>query len=123
LPDKPSIAVLLEQERGLRLNPHDPQNFIWLGNLALAQYFAGNREAALQTARRVLNIRPTWTHTLETMAICCAALDRIDDARSIVEQMRQLEKPPDAFEFAQMKAHNPQWAAEMESMLRKAESN
>jgi pentatricopeptide repeat protein len=57
------------------------------------------------------------------MAICCAALDRIDDARSIVEQMRQLEKPPDAFEFAQMKAHNPQWAAEMESMLRKAESN
>jgi tetratricopeptide (TPR) repeat protein len=45
-------------ERGLRLNPHDPQNFIWLGNLALAQYFAGNREAALQTARRALNIRP-----------------------------------------------------------------
>jgi len=106
-------------ERGLRLNPHDPQNFVWLQGLALAQYFAGNREAALQAATRALNIRPAWTPTLETMAICCAALDRVEEARAFVEQIRHLEKVPDT--FAQMKAHKPQWAAEMASMLRKAE--
>src|SRR5207253_2639326 len=43
-------------EHGLRLSPFDPQNFQWLGNLALAQYFAGSREAALQTAMRALSI-------------------------------------------------------------------
>jgi pentatricopeptide repeat protein len=40
--------------------------------------------------------------TLETLAICCAALERLDEARAFVEQMRQLEKPPDT--FALMKA-------------------
>ena len=103
-------------ERGLRLNPYDPQNFVWLQGLALAQYFAGNREAALQAATQALNIRPEWPPALETMAICCAALDRVEEARSFVERMRHQDKPPDR--FAQMKAHRPQWAAEMELMLR-----
>jgi hypothetical protein len=91
-------------EHGLRLSPFDPQNFVWLGNLALAQYFAGNREAALQTAMRALSIRP--------------ALERLDEAQFYVKQIRQLEKPPDL--FAWMKANRPEWAAEMASMLRKA---
>ena len=42
---------------------------------------------------------------------------RLDEARVFVEQLRQLEKPPDW--FAQMKAR-PEWAAEITSMLRKA---
>jgi hypothetical protein len=67
---------------------------------------------------RALSIRPGWVPTLEVLAICCAALERLDEARAFVEQMRQLEKPPDL--FAQMKAHRPEWAAEMTSMLRKA---
>jgi hypothetical protein len=58
------------------------------------------------------------TPTLETLAICCAALDRLEEARSFVGQIRQLEKPPDT--LAQMKARRPDWAAEMASMLRKA---
>jgi hypothetical protein len=86
--------------------------------LALAHYFAGSREAALQTAMRALSIRPDWAPTLETLAICCAALERLDEARVFVEQMRHLEKPPDLFPW--MKAHRPEWAAEMTSMLRKA---
>jgi Flp pilus assembly protein TadD len=102
------------------LNPHDPQNFVWLQGLALAHYFAGNREAALEVATRALNIRPAWTPTLEMLAICCAALDRVEEARVYVERLRHLEKVPDA--FVQMKAHKPQWAVELESMLRKAET-
>jgi adenylate cyclase len=113
-----AVEAIGPYEHGLRLSPFDPQNFVWLGNLALAQYFAGSREAALQTAMRALSIRPGWVPTLEVLAICCAALERLDEARAFVEQMRQLEKPPDL--FAQMKAHRPEWAAEMTSMLRKA---
>ncbi|TMJ78652.1 MAG: adenylate/guanylate cyclase domain-containing protein [Alphaproteobacteria bacterium] len=113
-----AAEAIAPNEHALRLSPFDPQNFAWLGNLALAQYFAGSREAALQTAMRALAIRPGWVPTLETLAICCAALERFDEARGFVEQMCQLEKPPDV--FAPMKAHKPEWAAEMASMLRKA---
>jgi hypothetical protein len=52
------------------------------------------------------------------LPICCAALERLDEARAFVEEMRQLEKPPDT--FALMKARRPEWAAEINSMLRKA---
>jgi adenylate cyclase len=114
-----AIEAIDPYERGLRLNPHDPQNFVFLRGLAFAQYFAGNREAALKTATRALAIRPTWTPTLETMTICYAALDRLEEARAMVEQMRHLEPSSDTFEQT-MKAHKPEWAAEMESMLRKA---
>src|SRR5258708_28020304 len=105
-------------EHGLRLSPFDPQSFVWLGNLALAQYFSGHREAALQSALRSFSIRPDWVPALVMLAICCAALERLDEARAFVEQMRQLEKVPDV--WAQMKARRPEWGAEMTSMLRKA---
>src|SRR5262249_10579389 len=105
-------------EHGLRLNPFDPQNFVWLEGLALARYFAGDREGALEAAMRALNIRPTWASTLQTLALCCAALDRLEEARAFVEQTRHLEKP--AGTYAQMKVHRPEWAAEIASMLRKA---
>ena len=108
-----AVEAIGAYEHGLRLSPFDPQNFVWLASLALAQYFSGSRDAALQTAMRALSIRPDGVPTL-----CCAALERLDEARAFVVQMRQLEKPPDI--FAQMKVHRPEWAAEMTSMLRKA---
>jgi adenylate cyclase len=113
-----AVEAIDSYEHGLRLTPFDPQSFEWLRCLALAQYFAGNREVALQVATRALNIRPTWTPTLETLAICYAALGRVEEARSFVAQIRQLGKPPDT--LAQMKARKPDWAAEMAAMLRKA---
>src|SRR5262249_428560 len=107
-----------DYEHGLRLNPFDPQNFVWFEGLAFARYFAGDREGALEAAMRALNIRPTWASTVQMLAFCCAALDRLEDARAYVEQMRHLEKP--AGTYAQMKIHRPEWAAEIASMLRKA---
>jgi adenylate cyclase len=113
-----AIEAIDPTEHGLRLSPFDPQNFVWLGNLTLAQYLSGRQDAAIDTAKRALNIRPDWVPTLEMLAIFCAAVDRLEEARGFVEQMRQLEKPPDL--FVQMKARRPEWAAEMASMLRKA---
>jgi Flp pilus assembly protein TadD len=54
-------------------------------------------EAALQSAMRALSIRPGWIPTLEALAICCPALERLDEARAFVDQMRQLNKPSDVF--------------------------
>jgi adenylate cyclase len=106
-------------EHGIRLSPFDPQNFVWFQVLSLAEYFGGNREAALQAALRALKVRPSWRPTLEIVALCHAALDRMYEARMLVDQLRRLEKPPGDV-FAQMKAHNPEWAADMAAMLHKA---
>jgi adenylate cyclase len=105
-------------ERGIRLNPYDPQNFVWLNMLALGLYFADQKEKALQTAIRAVKIRPTWLPALGTLALCYAALERIDEARECVRQMRELEQPKGDI-LALLKRHNPQWAEVMATTLRK----
>ena len=115
---KPKSAIE-PLEHGLRLSPFDPQNFVWFQVLALAHYFGGEREVALRAAMRALQVRPSWRPTLEIAALCCAALDRVEEAQVFVNQLVRLEKPPGDV-FAQMKVHNPQWAEAMASMLRKA---
>jgi adenylate cyclase len=117
-----AVEAIVPFERGFRLSPFDPQNFVFLGGLALAQYFAGRRDAAIETAMRALSIRPDWVFTLEMLAIFCAAVDRLEEARTFVEQMRHLGKQPDLFVemFVHMKVRRPDWAEEMASMLRKA---
>jgi len=114
-----ALEAIEPLERGLRMNPFDPQNFHWLRLLALAYYFTGQKERALQAAVRALQVRPTWPPALETLAICYAALDRLDEARQCVEQMALLDKP-DSDLLAQLKARNPHWNEGMAVMLRKA---
>ena len=52
-------------ERGLRLSPYDPQNFVWFNMLALARLFTGRAEDGLEAAIRALQVRPNWWTTLE----------------------------------------------------------
>ena len=56
-----AIAPLVH---GTRLNPDDPQNTVWFNLLALAQFFAGDIDAALDTARTALKVRPDWRPNL-----------------------------------------------------------
>jgi TolB-like protein len=106
-------------ERGLRLNPYDPQNFVFLQLLALAYYFADEHHKALQAAIRALQIRPDWLPTIETLALCYATLDRMQEARECVKKMHETEKPQGDL-LALLKSHNPQWTEMMAAMLRKA---
>ncbi len=112
-------AAIEPLEYGIRLSPRDPQNFNWLQMLALALFFSGQREAALNAALRALKIRPAWQPTLEKAVLCSMALGRIEEVRTLVEQMRHVDKPAVDM-FAQLKVHNPKWAEEMSSVLREA---
>ncbi len=87
--------------------------------LALALYFTGKADQALQAALKALKVRPSWPDTLETVALCYVALDRVEEAREFVEDMRQLDKPKTDL-LAPLKKHHPHWADHMASMLRKA---
>jgi adenylate cyclase len=106
-------------QRGLRLSPHDPQNFYWFGALALALFFNEQPEQALEVALRALEIRPAWRPSLETAIICYVALDRLAEARELVDQIRRIsERQGDLWYW--LRKHNPHWAMRMRELLETA---
>jgi adenylate cyclase len=115
-----AAEAIVPLEHGLRLSPFDPQNFVWFRALALALYFAREQARALEAAKRALKVRPSWRPTLETVVLCCMALDHKEEVKIFVEQMRHLEKPAVDMLDHQLKKNNPQWAREISLMLRKA---
>ena len=112
----PAIGAL---ERGLRLNPHDPQNFVWFALLAWAQLFEGKAEDALLSATKAAKVRPDWRPALETLASCYAALGRLEEARRCVEQMRTLAVPAGDV-LAPVKRRSPERRDQMADLLRRA---
>ena len=109
-------------QRGLRLSPYDPQNFVWYCELALAHLFAGEAQQAVDAATKALKVRPDWLPTLEIMAICFVAAEQVDQARRCAEQIRQA--PPAAGDvFAPLRNRNPQWSKQMQALLRKAKTD
>jgi TolB-like protein len=103
-------------KHGLQLNPYDPQNFVWLNALALAQLFIDKADSAQETALRSLKIRPLLRSTLETLACCYVQLGNLSAARECVAQIERLERPTyDIFDL--LRKHNPRWAADLRSLL------
>jgi TolB-like protein len=111
--------AIVPLEYGLRLSPYDPQNFVWFNLLALARLFSGRTEAGLEAAARALQVRPNWWTSLEVLVCCYAALGKWDEARRLAQQMATVTKQPGDV-LAPLKSHNPAWAEQMDSALRKA---
>lgn len=108
-------------ERGLRLSPFDPQNFVWFNLLGLAHLFGGRAESALEAALRSLKVRPDWLPSLETVVCCYVALDQKEKGHRLLAQIHDLKRSPgDA--LAPLKEGNPGWAEQIRSMLRAAGS-
>jgi len=105
-------------QHGLRLNAFDPHNFVWLDFLALAHLFTGETELAIEAATKAAKLRPDWPLTLETMAICCAACGRMDEARHSLEAMQQTSAIASSG-VTLLKARNPAWRDEIERLLEK----
>ncbi|WP_439365305.1 winged helix-turn-helix domain-containing tetratricopeptide repeat protein [Bradyrhizobium sp. DASA03005] len=106
-------------KHGLRLNIHDPHNFVWFDLLALAHLFTGEIERAVEAATQALKIRPASNLTLQVMAICASASGRANEARQCLTAARQVSAHPIAI-LAPLKARNPKWRDEIERLLHKA---
>ena len=106
-------------ERGLTLSAYDPQNFAWYNVLALAHLFAGAPGQALAAAIKAQKVRPAWRPTIETLTCCYASLGRREDARSCIMQMSKLQKLP-GDTLQPLRLRNPQWAAQINSLLKSA---
>jgi TolB-like protein len=114
-----ALAAIEPLEASFRLCPHDPQNAVWLQLLALAQFFAGRPEEALQSIDHAMAIRPDWRPTHELRAAICHALDRPNDARaSLAEAARLPVRPSDA--LRPLWAHNPDWRVHLDALIHAA---
>jgi len=103
-------------EHGLRLNPHDPQNFVWNDLLAWAHYFSGRPDRALECATAAMKIRPDWRPALEAAVCSEMALGRPDAARAAAAQRERLERPPGDI-LAPLWRRRPEWAAAIDALL------
>lgn len=106
-------------ERGLRLNRYDPQNFVWFNLLALAHLFAGHADRALDSALRVLQIRPDWRPGFEAVVCCQMALGNLEKARKFAAQTVELN-PATGDVLSPLKSRNPSWERDIANMLREA---
>jgi adenylate cyclase len=86
-------------QRGLRLNPQDPQAFIWLQLLAFALLMSGAGEEAVQRAREAVAMRPESASGQATLACASVRLGRMDEARAAVSTLDQiLSESPSALD-------------------------
>jgi TolB-like protein/Tfp pilus assembly protein PilF len=109
----------LSLQNGLRLNSSDPHNFARLDLLACAHLFLGDLDEAIEAATTAINLRPAWRLTLETMAICCAAAERMVEARRYFDAIQQQSAYPSDL-LGPIRLNNPRWRDEMENWLQKA---
>jgi TolB-like protein len=101
---------------GFALNPHDPQNFIWLNLLALAQFFSGDTSSAVASAEEALKVRPDWRPSYETLAACHAAVGNFDEAKRAVGRIDELKRP-EGDALAPMMELNPHWSVRLAQLI------
>lgn len=106
-------GALAPLRKGLALNPHDPQNFVWNNLLAWALLFADEPRDALAAATRALTIRPDWAPAAEAAAACHAELGELQVARPFLGRV-VANAPGDV--MAPLRRQNPDWAERMRAL-------
>lgn len=105
-------------ERGLRLNPFDPQNFHWHRCLALTHHFAGDPAKALLAATKVTQVAPDWRPAWEAMVVCLVTLGHTNEAHVQVQRIKSLDRPPSDV-LDQFRLRNLAWAEQIASALKR----
>jgi adenylate cyclase len=85
-----SEEAIASLEKGMRLSPQDPKLFGFLSGVAWAHFAAERYEDAIDWAKRSLKERGDWLDGLAALAASYAHLERMDEARVAVEEIRRL---------------------------------
>ena len=70
--------------QAMRASPHDPLTWLWTLWVADVQFNARSFDAALETLRQLLRLRPGYAATQDLLAACLAYLGRLDEAREVL---------------------------------------
>jgi adenylate cyclase len=89
----------------MRASPHDPLTWQWLNGIGDFQLFSGQFEAALESYRQVMLLRPQFFAPHLFAAAALAYLERWHEARNALERARA--KFPEQIE---RRRQRPSWA-------------
>jgi adenylate cyclase len=76
--------------QALRVSPHDPLTWVWLGWVGATQFSARDFDAAAATWREVIRLRPSYMMAHGGLAGALAHRGRLDEAREVLDRARRL---------------------------------
>ena len=79
-------AGIAQMERSLQLNPRDPMRWRYMAYLARAYVSLEEYDTAAEWGQKAVSLRPESPDALFRQAICLAHLDRVDEARSLLDR-------------------------------------
>jgi adenylate cyclase len=77
---------LASLETAIRLDPHGPQVAVKMNQVAVAHYYSGDYDAAVETARRIIRSYPDYPLTYRWLAAALGQLGRTEEAREALEK-------------------------------------
>jgi adenylate cyclase len=90
LRNEPEPAIEAFQ-RAMRLSPLDPMTFTFTGGIAWACLFMGRFEETVEWANRSFDREARYAPVLRVKLVALAQLDRIEEARSCLRQVLELQ--------------------------------
>ena len=81
---------IAQMEQALTLNPRDPIRWRYMAYLARAYLSLEDYQRAAQWGQKAVMLRPDLPEALFRHAVCLAHLDRVDEARTLLEQCSKI---------------------------------
>jgi adenylate cyclase len=82
---------IAQLERSLQLNPRDPVRWRYMAYLARAYISLGDYETAAEWGEKSLLLRPESPDALFRQAVCLAHLDRVEEARALLDRCESIK--------------------------------
>jgi adenylate cyclase len=86
-----SEEAVASVEKGISLSPSDPRLFIWLSGLAAAHYQLQHYSQAVEIGRRSWALNRHYITGLTYVIAGLAQLERIEDARAMLADLKELD--------------------------------
>ncbi len=107
-------------QRGFRLNPNDPQAFVWMQYVALAHFLLGEHADAAERAAETVAMRPDYHVGYAILACSLAAMGRAAEAGRAVDDMLRVQPNPHALDDLMARFVDPTDRARLLDGLRRA---
>lgn len=89
--DGRSEEAIERMSLAMRMSPHDRQNAIYMGGMAVSHYAAGRFEEAIEWARKAVQQGPSVTAPHRILCASLAQAGRLDDARAVLARVREMQ--------------------------------
>ncbi len=82
---------IAQMERGLTLNPRDPNRWRYMAYLSRACVSMGEYQRATDWARKAVLLRPDLPEALFRCAVCLAHLDEVEEASALLDRCNAID--------------------------------